>query len=40
VDTPENTEEDHPHDSEQVVEGDIQVELRLVVQSKYRSSDK
>jgi len=39
VKTPENTEED-PHDPEQVDEGDIPMELRLVVQSKYRSSNK
>jgi len=40
VKTPENTEEDHPHDPKQVDEGDIPMELRLVAQSKYRSSNK
>jgi len=39
VKTPENTEED-PHDPEQVDEGGIPMELRLVVQSEYRSINK
>jgi hypothetical protein len=34
--TPENTEED-PHDPEQIDEGDIPVELILVVQSSVRT---
>lgn len=34
-----NTEED-PHDPEQVNEGDIQMELSLVVQPHYQSSNK
>jgi hypothetical protein len=39
VKTPENTEED-PRDPEQVDEGDIPVELRLVAPSKYQNSNK